>query len=273
MKHFADPRPRDGQGQFAGADTGGLDPSSMNVAYDPNIIAARKRVLSQKAIAEVGRLKDEGGSGAELSMKTIKTRIKELARGERIAKLAGFKPIHIARGREPGVGFVGTRWGRMARDVRKIDQIKGASLKSSMQPKRDAVIKDLRGEAREVISKRKAALREDSETIQGSLGSSGFRSPLARKTAEVRKAYGLSSIAGRIKELAGRLDAAGLRLWFAKRKGDPLAVIDARRDVRRTLRRGSESSPTGKGNKAWKRADQVEKAWRASGGFAVSDFI
>ena len=78
MKHFADPRPRDGQGQFAGADTGGLDSSSMNVAYAPNIIAARKRVLSQKAIAEVGRLKDEGGSGVELS--SIPRRIKELAK-------------------------------------------------------------------------------------------------------------------------------------------------------------------------------------------------
>lgn len=44
-------------------------------------------------------------------------------------------------------------------------------------------------------------------------------------------------------------------------------------NVRRMIHLRLRCSPKGKGNKAWKRADRLEREWRASGGFYVTDFI
>jgi hypothetical protein len=46
-----------------------------------------------------------------------------------------------------------------------------------------------------------------------------------------------------------------------------------RQNIRHTMRQNLRSSLKGKGNKAWKRADREERAWRASGGFYVTDYI
>jgi hypothetical protein len=77
MKLFVDPRPRNDQGEFSGQDTAGMEPGSMSVAYDPAIIASRKRVLAQKTIEEM-RNAGAGMRKEEFSMK-IKSKLKELA--------------------------------------------------------------------------------------------------------------------------------------------------------------------------------------------------
>lgn len=48
----------------------------------------------------------------------------------------------------------------------------------------------------------------------------------------------------------------------------------ARADARRRIHRNSlDIKSRGKGNKAWRRAEEQQKAWMQSGGFYVEDFI
>jgi hypothetical protein len=80
---FSD-RPRNGDGQFVGAETGGADPNSMAAAYG-NVgaeKAARRRGLMARIKAmmgrkdEVGRMKDEA-----MAMGAVRSRVVELAGG------------------------------------------------------------------------------------------------------------------------------------------------------------------------------------------------
>jgi hypothetical protein len=75
------------------------------------------------------------------------------------------------------------------------------------------------------------------------------------------------------------VNAAGLRIWLERRAAShsdyfqPIAVQQARDSFRRFLRQNYSANPKGRGNRAWKRAAQLETAWRKSGGFYVEDFI
>lgn len=85
MKLFGDPRPRNNQGEFSGQDTAGMDPGSMNVAYDPAIIAQRKRVLAQKTISEIPTGEQDKAFSMNIKLKELAARhgLKEFGRGDR----------------------------------------------------------------------------------------------------------------------------------------------------------------------------------------------
>lgn len=44
-------------------------------------------------------------------------------------------------------------------------------------------------------------------------------------------------------------------------------------NIKRAMRQRLRCDPQGKGNKAWKRVSDIDRAFRATGGFYVSDFI
>ncbi len=131
----------------------------------------------------------------------LKTRIQELAakaeamrefaQGQYVAGLLGIKkPVLLPN----FVGFQGVRdkIAQNARKIRQIDQVKGASLKGTLQPKRDKIVKATKDiyqkEKREAL----AVLNADSKDIQGWLGSKNYYSPAAKKTKDVRRAYRLT---------------------------------------------------------------------------------
>jgi len=69
------------------------------------------------------------------------------------------------------------------------------------------------------------------------------------------------------------LKGMSLKLWYARKTGIRIAILDAISDVRKHIRDNYRSNPKGQGNKAWKRADALEKQWRQSGGFYLIDLI
>jgi hypothetical protein len=124
-----------------------------------------------------------------------------------------------------GFDHVRRQIARNAKEMRKIDRIKGESLKKALQPKRDQLAKA----TKEIYQKEKraasASMYSDSEIIQGSLGSRNYYSPLAKKTKAVRASYGLESL-----EFA-RGDFAIPALKKALRKGignagEPVAISE-----------------------------------------------
>jgi len=50
--------------------------------------------------------------------------------------------------------------------------------------------------------------------------------------------------------------------------------VNWRREISRIMRNNIDSANAkGKGNKAWKRADHVDRQWRRGGGFTLADLI
>lgn len=61
------------------------------------------------------------------------------------------------------------------------------------------------------------------------------------------------------------------QVWLHRRYRSP---INWRREMRRVMRNNvDQANAKGRGNKAWKRADRVERQWRRSGGFTLADLI
>jgi hypothetical protein len=119
----------------------------------------------------------------------------EFAQGQYVAGLLGIKdPVRILKTQRffPTNGPVRDQIAQNARKIRGIDQVKGESLRKALQPKRDKLVKS----TKDIYQKQKrgavASMNSDSQDIQGWVGSQNYYSPLARKTKEVRAAYGLT---------------------------------------------------------------------------------
>jgi hypothetical protein len=119
----------------------------------------------------------------------------EFAQGQYVAGLLGVKnPVRIHKTKRffPTNGPVRDQIAQNARKIRGIDQVKGESLRKALQPKRDKLVKS----TKDIYQKQKrgavASMNSDSQDIQGFTGSQNYYSPLARKTKEVRAAYGLT---------------------------------------------------------------------------------
>ena len=149
----------------------------------------------------------------------------EFGAGSRIAELVGAKnPIKLLKGRS-GLESARNSLATKAREVRSIDRVRGESLKKALQAKRARVANEAKGIYQAQKSAAMGALREDSELIQGALGSKNYFSPLAKKTKAVRASYGLEAL-----EFA-RGDFAIPALKKALRKGignagEPVAISE-----------------------------------------------
>jgi len=118
----------------------------------------------------------------------------EFGAGSRIAELVGVRnPIKLLKGRS-GLDAARNSLATKAREVRSIDRVRGESLKKALQAKRARVANEAKGIYQAQKSAAMGALREDSELIQGALGSKNYFAPSARKTKAVRSSYGLESL-------------------------------------------------------------------------------
>ena len=154
----------------------------------------QKAGVPPKLTPEERREEIAGTEEKRLSMFDHRGRRVEFAQGQYVAGLLGIKdPVRILKNQRffPANGAVRDQIAQNARKIRGIDQVKGESLRKALQPKRDKIVKS----TKDIYQKQKrgavASMNSDARDIQGWVGSQNYYSPLARKTKEVRAAYGL----------------------------------------------------------------------------------
>lgn len=155
----------------------------------------QKAGVPPKLTPEERREEIAGTEEKRLSMFDHREHRVEFAQGQYVAGLLGVKnPVRIHKTQRffPTNGPVRDQIAQNARKIRGIDQVKGESLRKALQPKRDKLVKS----TKDIYQKQKrgavASMNSDSQDIQGWVGSQNYYSPLARKTKEVRAAYGLT---------------------------------------------------------------------------------
>jgi len=173
------------------------------------IKTADERVVSAKTAAALGgeRMMSANLKPALRELAARSQQVTEFAQGQYVAGLLGIKNA-VRLPNFVGFGPVRSQIAQNARKIRGIDQVRGEALKKALQPKREKLVKATKDiyqkEKREAL----AAMNSDSRDIQGWLGSQNYYSPLARKTKEVRSAYGLmlDQVKSRNSALTGRLN-------------------------------------------------------------------